>query len=134
MTPSKIAFSWILLTASCLAISPHRLSREQVESQANWVSRLQVVSIQHQRRQNADEWKLRCVVLEDKRGHAPSDMSYWESWPYRMSDGKTLAPIWTGSGFERQLKSGNEFLGIGRDGQLLRAERDPDVVEPNPAP
>lgn len=134
MTANRTVAAWILLTATCLAISPHRLSREQVEAEANWVGRLQVISIQHQHRRNADEWEFRCKVVENKRGQAPDKMSYWESWPSRMPNGKTECPIWTGSGYEHQLEPGSLFLGIGRDGQLLRAERDPEAAEANQKP
>lgn len=134
MTAGKTLATWTVLTAACLAISPHRQSREEVEADANWVTRLQVISIEHQRRRNADEWEFRCKVIENKRGQAPSKMSYWESWPSRMPGGKTECPIWTGSGYEHQLAPGSLFLGIGRDSQLLRAERDPQAVEANQRP
>ena len=49
------------------------------------------------------------------------DLHYWEGWPQEVH-GMLEAPIWSGSGQERQLRVGDTFIALVAGRELLRAE------------
>lgn len=57
------------------------------------------------------------------RGAADQDLQlyYWEGWPQEFQ-GMLEAPIWSGSGQERQLRVGDIFIALVAGRELLRAE------------
>lgn len=116
---------FFLLTASTSAISPHRLSLSNVVDQAEWVASARVLSLEALHGNQGSGLSFRVEILQTIDGQAPlspATLVYWEAWPSRDPDGRTEAPIWSGSGLERRLSQGDEVILISTGSGLSRAE------------
>lgn len=113
----------LLCCCPLLAISPHRLSLTSVLAQADWVGRVEVVRVQPRQGHNGSGLDFEVRVQSTVRGQPPSGaLHYWEAWPHRSPDGKVEAPIWTGSGLEREVRAGQAVYAFTSGSALLRME------------
>ena len=120
----RFVITLLLLTLPALAIPAHRLSLQHVVQEAEWAAQIRVVKVEPISRNNGSGLQFTCVEERVLWGQPPRPLTliYWESWPHHAPDGKVEAPIWSGSGLERQLTPGSHCLALGRGGGLLRAE------------
>lgn len=115
----------LALTSLCFAISPHRLSLESVLKSAEWVAVATAVEVEEFHRAGGSGLAITVNLERNLKGRSPASpvrLVYWEPDPQVDPDGKTEAPIWTGSSLERRLRAGQSFLALGRGLGLSRAE------------
>ena len=115
----------LLLALPTLAIPAHRLSLPSVVGQAEWVAVAKVLEIEEISDDGGSGLRIKVEIERSIHGQpptSPATLTYWEGWPAQTPDGKVEAPIWSGSSLERQLNQGDEFLAIGSDTGLDRAE------------
>ncbi|MFN8613551.1 MAG: hypothetical protein U0931_38790 [Vulcanimicrobiota bacterium] len=112
-----------LCSLPLLAISPHRLSLEAVMRRADWVGRVEILSIRPATGNHGRGLTFVVRPLSTVRGQPPEGpLDYWEAWPQQSPDGKLEAPIWTGSGLERRVVSGDTVYALTDGSALLRME------------
>ncbi|MBS2037492.1 hypothetical protein JST97_21060 [bacterium] len=112
-----------LCSLSLPGIPAHRLSLLEVLRRADWVGRVEVLSVRPEKGDYGSGLTFEVRCLSTVRGQPPrSPIHYWEAWPQQSPDGKMEAPIWTGSSLERKVVPGNTVYALTDGRALLRLE------------